>query len=313
MRLRNGLSRLSLRPRVVTAVAVLTPAISAAVALTPSAATASAEAGAAATASPPPAVSPARSAASQFGRMSAVAAQPGPRRPLLLPNARPLPAAKLYVAHATSGARVLRFESGLANVGHGVLEVRPNSFGNCDRDEQHASQIIYRDRDGNGWFNRSVDKRFVRRDAGCMAFHPTHDHWHFEAAARYALWDPDRKKRPVVVQGRKRSFCLRDSRRVPDRWATRNYPLYYGACSQHSHQGISIGWTDIYGNYLPGQSLKLPGAMPNGLYCLRTTVDPKNQLEESDDTDNHSVRSVRIRGDHVTAKPTRRCRSVVRQ
>jgi len=231
------------------------------------------------------------------------------KRPLLKPNARPLAANGLYVAGG-SGQRVLRFESGLASVGAGVLEVRPNQAGNCPPSKQHASQILFRDRDGNGRFNRAVDKTSVRRDAGCMLFHPSHDHWHFEAAARYALWDPDRTRDPVVVSRRKMSFCLRDTERAPERWETPNYRQYYGDCHQHSQQGISIGWVDVYGSYLPGQSLKLPRAMPTDVYCLRTTVDPQNQLRESSNRDNHSLRAVRIQGDRVTVRPTASCRAL---
>jgi len=232
------------------------------------------------------------------------------RAPLLLPNARALAANKLYIADGRAGERVLRFESGLANTGKGVLEVRPNQNGNCRPKQQHASQILFRDRNRNGRFDRAVDNRVVRRDTGCMVFHPSHDHWHFEAAARYALWDPDRAREPVIVKSRKMSFCLRDTERVPDRWPTPDYAQHYGDCHQHSPQGISIGWVDIYGSYLPGQSLRLPGAMPDDVYCLRTTVDPKDQLRESDNADNHSLRAVRIRGERLSIKPTRRCHAV---
>ena len=231
--------------------------------------------------------------------------------PVLLPNARALPAAKFYIRRDGSGHRVLRFESGLASTGRGPLEVRPNDLGNCGPNRQHASQILYRDRDRNRWYKRSVDKKVARRDAGCIVFHPSHDHWHFEAAARYALWDPDRRREPVVVSRRKMSFCLRDTEKVPPRWATRDYPQHYGDCHRGTPQGISIGWVDIYGNYLPGQFLTLPNAMPTGLYCMRTTVDPTHALRESSDTDNSSVRSIRISGERVTLKPFRRCRSVL--
>lgn len=241
---------------------------------------------------------------------SAVPVSAARKAPRLLPDARSLPARDLSIRRNAAGRRTIRFESGLANTGHGVLELRPNNLGDCRRNEQHASQIMFRDRNRNGWYDRDADNRSVRHDAGCMVFHPSHDHWHFEAAARYALWRPDRD-RPIVVKGRKMSFCLRDSERVPPKWDIRHYAEYYGACSQDTRQGISIGWVDVYGSYLPGQFLTLPDGLPNGLYCLRTTVDPRDQLLESDDDNNHSVQSVRIRGDRVAAKPLRRCRSVL--
>jgi Lysyl oxidase len=237
----------------------------------------------------------------------------GEEDPVLLPNARPLRAADLSISGRSDGRRVLRFESGLANTGRSVLQVHPDGTEGCPRGEQHASQILFRDADDDGWYDRGLDTQRVVHDAGCMVFHPTHSHWHFEAAARYALWDPHRASRPLLVQGRKMSFCLRDTERVPERWQpSRRYDDYYGDCSQHTPQGISVGWVDIYGSYLPGQSLTLPRRLPTGLYCLRTTVDPRNYLRESDDTDNHSLRAVRISGTQVRAKPSTRCAGIPR-
>ena len=230
-----------------------------------------------------------------------------PSPPPLLPNARALKADDLYVAVGGGGSRVLRYESGLANVGAGPLEVRPNNARPCPPSQQHASQIIYHDRDRNGRFARAQDTLTSRHSAGCMVFHPQHSHWHFEAAARYRLYKPTRQQ-PIVVTGRKMSFCLRDSQRAPQSWTdTRDYAEFYGACSQNSPQGISIGWVDVYQNFLPGQSMRLPDSLRNGVYCLRTTVDPRDELHETDDTDNTSIRAFALRGSRVPIRPTRLC------
>ena len=231
----------------------------------------------------------------------------GEQAPVLLPNARPLRAADLSITGRSDGRRVLRFESGLANTGRSVLQVRPDGTEGCRQGEQHASQVLFRDADEDGWYDRGLDTQRVVHDAGCMVFHPTHSHWHFEAAARYALWDPDRESRPLLVQGRKMSFCLRDSERAPARWSTAQYAEYYGECSQSSPQGISIGWVDIYQNFLPGQSIRLPRSVRDGVYCLRSTVDPVDTLSETNDSNNSSVRAVAIRGMRVAVKPTARC------
>lgn len=230
-----------------------------------------------------------------------------PVPPALRPNARALKASHLIVTRDSSGNRVLRFESGLANVGRGPLEVRPNANRPCPPGKQHASQIIYRDQDRSGHFSRRHDKKITRNSAGCMVFHPRHDHWHFEAAARYVLYKPTRRQ-PVVVQGRKMSFCLRDSERAPKRWPTANYPEYYGDCARRTPQGISIGWVDIYQNFLPGQAIRLPDGLRAGLYCFRTVVDPQNQLVETHDDDNTSLRAFRLSGTHVTVRPDKPCR-----
>ncbi len=227
------------------------------------------------------------------------------KAPRLKPNLAVLPAADLHIARSGS-QRKLRFESGLANIGDGPIEVRPNRRPVCPEGKHHASQIMYRDVDGNGRYSLKVDTQVARRSAGCMVFHPQHDHWHFEAASRYTLYRADRPDKKLVAQ-RKMSFCLRDSRRVPTSYGTYNYAQHYGACSRYSPQGISVGWVDVYQSYLAGQALTLPARMGDGLYCLKIAVDPKDQLAETVEDDNTSLRAFYLSGDRVSYRKTRKC------
>ncbi len=222
----------------------------------------------------------------------------------LLPNMTPLVASDVHIIGSGDG-RALRFETALASVGRGPLEVRPNNRLDCPRGQRGASQIIYRDVDGSGSFNRDKDNEFGRRVAGCMVFHRTHNHWHFAASTRYSLRPA---KGPHIVSARRKmSFCLRDSERVPQSYGTWNYPLFYGACSQDAPMGVSIGWSDVYQSYLDGQSLDLPPGLRNGRYCLRIRVDPTNLLKETRERDNVSERAIRITGRQVALEPNRLC------
>jgi len=225
---------------------------------------------------------------------------------LLMPNLIVLKAAGLYIQH-TSRGRYLRFESGLGNIGRGPVEVRPNSNRACPSGQRHATQIIYRDLDGSRFFRRAVDTEFARRSAGCMVFHSAHDHWHFQAASRYRLFEPGEETNLVRVGQRKMSFCLRDSRRLPSRFGSYNQPQYYGGCSRNSPQGISTGWADVYQSFLAGQAVRLPASAGNGLYCLEIKVDPRNLLVESNDDDNTSMRAFRLKRDSITFEPARLC------
>ena len=232
------------------------------------------------------------------------------RPPLLKPNLVALKAADLSIQYA-GGERYLRFESGLGNIGRGPIEVRPNTNQPCPTGHHHATQILYRDVDGSHWYRRAEDDRVARRSAGCMIFHPQHNHWHFQAASRYTLFQPGKRPRErnlVRVARRKMSFCLRDSRPVPASYGSFNQPQHYGACSKYSPQGISTGWVDVYQSFLAGQALRLPRDARDGLYCLRIRVDPKNQLVESDDHDNTSMRAFTLAGDAITFRRVRRCR-----
>lgn len=224
----------------------------------------------------------------------------------LLPNLRPQVASDVHIRGRGAG-RVLRFETALASVGRGPMEVRPNNRLQCPSGQRGASQIIYRDVDGSGSFNRNRDTKFGRRVAGCMLFHRSHDHWHFAASTRYSL-RPVKGPRTVSAH-RKMSFCLRDSARVPASFGSWNYPRFYGACSQNAPMGVSIGWADIYQSFLDGQSLRLPAGLPNGRYCLRIRVDPTNLLKETNERDNESERAIRIIGRKVALAPNRLCRA----
>ncbi|HWM73463.1 MAG TPA: lysyl oxidase family protein [Nocardioides sp.] len=214
---------------------------------------------------------------------------------LLRPNMRSLAASDLRVV-LEDGERRLRFAGWLANLGPGPMVVRPGDRGVCPQGQISVRQIVYRDRAGDGVFQRGRDPARLRRDAGCMLDHPTHDHWHFDAMARYSLRDPEGN---VIADRRKVSFCLRDNSRVrdADRVVRR---AYFGECGPRSDQGISPGWIDIYGPDLDGQYLVLPDDTPRTTVCMVVTADPRDQLVETDETDNRSVLPLRIRGTQVS-------------
>jgi hypothetical protein len=148
----------------------------------------------------------------------------------------------------------------------------------------------------NGRFDRLVDVRRISRPAGCMLFHPGHDHWHFDASARYTLMSADAKT--VLAAQDKVSFCLRDSRLAPAVAVPAGSAVpaarSYGECDRDNTQGISAGWADVYRARLPGQALRLPPNLPDGVYCLHIEADPNGLLQESRDDDNASVRTIRI-------------------
>jgi hypothetical protein len=223
-----------------------------------------------------------------------------PVGPPLVPNLRAIRARDLYIVRE-GGKRKLRFEAGIANVGDGPVEVRPNQNRDCPEGKRHATQVMYRDTNGNGRYDPRSETDVVRRSAGCMVFHQYHDHWHFEAASRYTLYKAKRREVSKIAQ-RKTSFCLLDSRRVPKAMGTFDYAQRYGACNRRSPQGISVGWVDVYQSYLAGQAIALPPRMGDGLYCLQITVDPRKRLVETNDRDNSSLRAFYMRGDRINLR-----------
>jgi hypothetical protein len=226
----------------------------------------------------------------------------------LLPDLAPLRAEDVSI-QVLGDTRKIRFASSLANLGPGPLEVRPNRNMPCPPGQHNSTQIIFTDANNNQTFNRARDTEFTRHRAGCMVYHPYHDHWHFKASARYTLLDPRAEEEPVVVTARRKvSFCLRDSARVPTSYGTWDYPESYLRCTKKSPQGISVGWMDIYQSFLAGQSLTLPRRLEDGVYCLRTVVDPLDQLAESDNDNNASMKALKIKGNRVLPRKPRLCR-----
>ena len=212
---------------------------------------------------------------------------------LLRPNMRSLPASDLRVVRE-QGERRLRFAGSLANLGPGPMVVRPGGRGDCAAGQIAVRQLIHRDTGGDGRFQRLRDPVAMRRDAGCMLDHPTHDHWHFDAMARYSLRTPD----GVVLGARRKvSFCLRDNSRV--RGSDPVTRAYFGECGPRTDQGVSPGWVDVYGPDLDGQYLVLPARTPRTTVCLVVVADPRDQLVEADEGDNASVLPLRIRGTEV--------------
>jgi len=234
------------------------------------------------------------------------AAPPGPQ--LLRPDVRSLRAGDLQIL-SFGARRELRFAAMLADDGPGPLVLEPRAGGTCPPGQRLAVQRVYVDRDGNGRYQRAVDTGSRVRPAGCMLNHPTHNHWHFDAMAAYRLVDVTPKRR-VVVQSPKVSFCLRDNRTIPGT-TPRQRRAFFGECGRDIVQGISPGWLDLYDAATPGQSLALPPRMPDGVYCLVLRADARDQLVETDETDNAAVRPVRVRGDLVTTPDVPTCRGLL--
>jgi hypothetical protein len=212
----------------------------------------------------------------------------------LLPDLVPSRPVALGVRVAATGRRLLRFGSSVRNRHTGALELRPraedcNGNGN-PRDDRTAYQRIYRDDDGNGVFSRVWERRAWSRRAGCMVFHRSHGHWHFESFTEYSLqgYNPDGSLGAVVATSGKVSFCIVDSTRTTPALRASPHTRYYAgsrSCNPNGIWGISVGWADYYGPHVPGQALDVT-RLPAGFYCLVIVADPENRLAEVSEANN---------------------------
>jgi hypothetical protein len=222
--------------------------------------------------------------------------------PLLLPNLTSLAAEDIHVEAGAGGSRLLRFAAVLANTGAGPLVVAPDASQPCPAGQRFASQIVYVD-DGDATYEPGQDSGQRITPAGCMIFHPAHDHWHLDASARYSVTTADGSP---VVGSDKVSFCLRDSRRLPGAvWSGAQET--FGECDATSVQGITAGFGDVYRSDLDGQALALPEGLPDGRYCLTLSADPLDLLEESVEGDNATSVGLRLAGTSVAIDGSTAC------
>ena len=210
----------------------------------------------------------------------------------------------------------LRLSTSTPNIGFGPLTVGAVNMWTCGTDtfttypgtcpgggdpKQLIKQKIYH-KDG-------PTMSYWERWCGSMTYHPTHGHMHVDDWATFTLriedpTNPDPLSWPIVGDGAKVSFCLMDlstcagsyghCRDSMDNILTTpdfpNYGLGGGSytCSP-VEQGISVGFTDIYGSGLDGMWIDIPPGTCNGDYKIVQHVDPSNWFLESNENNNVAV------------------------
>jgi Lysyl oxidase len=217
----------------------------------------------------------------------------------LLPDLITLQPTDLRIVSSRAKRRLL-LSSTTANVGAGPVELQPRRR-DCNGDgdpanDRLAIQRLFRDANGDGVYERRIDVAFDARTAGCFEYSVPHGHWHLHDFAAYELWDPVTDT--VIASNTKVGFCIRDTLHPFPELPGSPLKGHYRDCTRRSVQGSSVGYADIYQYYLPKQWIDVAG-VPDGTFCLVTSVDPANQLAESDEMDNAFRQSIELRGDVV--------------
>jgi hypothetical protein len=197
---------------------------------------------------------------------------------------------------------VLRLSNEIGNRGRGPLEIRPGPGPtDCDGDGNPANdrdtyQRVFLDSDADDVFDRGADTGYTDRKFGCERYHPPHGHWHLLDFSRYKL--VRQRTGRTVVRSTKISFCVIDTdhpfRTLPGSPATPYYPAGGSSCNRDSIDGLSVGWADTYAYFLPGQQLNVTG-LHRGRYCLVSTADPANMLQESNNSNNANRTLIALR------------------
>lgn len=188
----------------------------------------------------------------------------------LRPNVVALPAFDISVVEDFGGFVNLHFAVETWNAGDGPLEIRAG--GVTQRNKQNVFQRVYND-----------DGTYTDYLAGKFDWHPEHNHFHFDDYALYTLKSVTGNHRSTSS---KTTFCLIDTEKVDGSLPGAPKNAVYDQCG-NSYQGISVGWGDIYGSQIPGQSIDL-SQLEDGQYQLIIEADPKNRLLETNEDDNIS-------------------------
>jgi hypothetical protein len=203
------------------------------------------------------------------------------------PDLRSLPAFGMNISR---NGNFLRFFATVWNGGDSPLVV--DGFRRADEEVMDAYQYFF-DGDGNQTGYEKVGA--MHWDA-----RSTHQHWHFEDFARYALLDASKVE---AVRSKKEAFCLAPTDAVdltvPNAaWNVENSDLAT-ACGDSSalsiREVLASGWGDTYAQFRAGQSFDLRG-LPNGTYYVAVIANPDGNLIEGDTDNNTSLRKVRIGG-----------------
>ena len=199
----------------------------------------------------------------------------------LLPDLLTLPPSDLLLrTNPVDGTRLIRFTNSIMNNGPGRMELWGTR--NPETGKVTVKQRI-----------RNRDNSTNAITVGEFFFHPEHNHWHFGNFARYEILslEPDGELKTVVAFSNKVSYCLRDDEIANDFISTTRQT--YTSCNQET-QGISVGWVDTYRYHLEGQSIDIT-SLSNGVYALRSTVNPDENLWELDYGNNSAILYIEIK------------------
>jgi Lysyl oxidase/Dockerin type I domain/Bacterial Ig-like domain len=198
----------------------------------------------------------------------------------LLPDLFPLGSGHLtnWTVSTTGGVSTLKYETAMANWGQGPFEMRATG--------QFRTNV-------NGTISQLINQRIYNSDstttdvpAGWFDYNPSDGYIHFNdmAHANIRIRTAGDGLGDIVATGVKTSYCLIDIQHSNPGLPGSPSSSHYNTCGSVM-QGISVGWNDVYGSGLNGQSVNVTG-LPNGNYWLEDVADALGAIQETDETNN---------------------------
>lgn len=189
-----------------------------------------------------------------------------------LPDLVPEPPVDLRVS-VEDGVTMVRFSSTLVNVGEGDFVLRAEREGEVWSVDQEI------------WYSEGGGE-LIDTDAEMVWGGDGHEHWHIKRVANYRLVALDASGEPVdedLGYDTKIGFCFYDSSHAmgfgPEKEV---YELHQCGHEDDTavRMGMSVGWSDVYGFSLPGQSIEITG-LDDGFYRVWAEADTAGWFEEA--------------------------------
>lgn len=185
----------------------------------------------------------------------------------------------LQIDKPGDGRTLLRFSATIVNVGQGPFELF------ATRSSGSSFSVVQRAYGSDGSVSNATPG--VQLSWGGDG----HNHFHVNNLETYELLRLDNGVK--VGTGAKAGFCFYDTtfyRALPGSPSSSVY--HPGTACAHDNPnatevtlGVSVGWGDMYGFWLPGQWIDVTN-LSDGKYRLRATADPDGWFTELNDTNN---------------------------
>jgi len=207
----------------------------------------------------------------------------------LLPDLGMARLSDLSVAKLSKGQRLLRFSMTIVNVGSGPFELNGERAGTGEA----SWSVVQRVFDGTGGA-RDVSTPVEMEFGG-----DGHSHWHVHDLVEATLVRLDNGA--AVARGAKLGFCFWDNARYRLTLPGAPQSPVYGSAgcgraeSLEVTMGLSVGWGDLYGAWLPDQHIDISN-VPSGRYRLLVIADPFGWFTESSGANNATWVDIEFRG-----------------
>jgi hypothetical protein len=195
--------------------------------------------------------------------------------------------------------RCLRFSAGIYNVGDGPLSI-------VFRDAAAYQHIYQPDGTPLDHTDNETTGSFAGHPAGHGEWHEFHRHRHLGDMVLYELFSVASAGVALTEldSGRKHGYCT-FSQQIAD-WGSATQDPQYASFPRDgafcdTAMTLERGWGDVYRWQRPGQYLRYDavaepdGSMRAGRYLVRLTVDPIDNIAETDEHDNVGYALVEVR------------------